>query len=116
MLNNLYSFRKNGLYYTCIVYFSIHWKYQTTLEQRQTFNPTRVVVKDLGDHFLGTYNLNNTSIEVDLHFHEQGRVKLTVINNSEIIEDFELRMPTTNALTKDMQATALIMSAIERQL
>ena len=79
-----------------------------------SFVPSNVNIIDKGEHYAGRYIQDGLRIEVELRFHEQGRVRLIVQVNAKVEEDIELRMPTTNAMSTKMHATALIMSAVQR--
>ena len=79
-----------------------------------SFHPANVTILDKGEHYTGFYHEDGTRIEVELRFHEQGRVRLLVHVDGSLVEDTELRMPTTHAMTTKMHATALIMSAVQR--
>ena len=80
------------------------------------FRPDLVQILEKGEDFTALYSANGMRIEVDLRFEVQGRTRVIVRNYDTLLEDIELRMPTTNALTQKMQATALIMSAVQRNV
>jgi len=78
------------------------------------FSPNQVKILDEGGSYFGSCIFDDSSVEVKLHFHQRGRARLMVLVNDELAEDIELRMPTTQSMNLKMQATALIMSAIDR--
>jgi len=78
------------------------------------FSSNKVKILEQGGSYIGSYIFDDSSVEVKLHFHQQGRVRLMVLVNDNLAEDIELRMPTTQSMNPKMQATALIMSAIDR--
>ena len=78
------------------------------------FRPDLVQILEKGEDYTAKYSAHGLRIEVDLRFEVQGRTRIIVRNHETLVEDTELRMPTTNALTRKMQATALIMSAVQR--
>jgi hypothetical protein len=81
-----------------------------------SFRPDLVQILEKGEDYTAKYSLKDVRIEVDLRFEAQGRTRVIVREHDTLLEDIELRMPTTNALTRKMQATALIMSAVQRNV
>jgi hypothetical protein len=80
------------------------------------FNPESIQILEKGEHYTAVYPAAQGRIEVELRFTGPGRVRLIVSDGMNILEDTELRLPTTNSMSTKMHAKALIMSATVRHL
>jgi hypothetical protein len=81
-----------------------------------TFRPEQVQIISKGEDYAALYHSSGIRLEVELRFAAQGRARIIVKNPDEVIEDTEIRLPTTAALPLRIQANALIFSAVERHV
>jgi len=81
-----------------------------------TFSPNQVQIVSKGEQFSALYQNDGVRLGMELCFSKQGRARITVKNKNEVVEDVEIRLPTTNSLPRQVQATALIYSTLERHI
>ena len=81
-----------------------------------TFRPDQVQIISKGEDYAGHYHSSGIRLEVELRFSEQGRARIIVRNPDDVVEDTEIRLPTTASLPLRIQANALIFSAVERHV
>ena len=81
-----------------------------------TFSPNQVQIVPKGEQFSALYQNDGVCLGMELCFSKQGRARITVKNENEVVEDVEIRLPTTNSLPRQVQATALIYSTLERHI
>ena len=81
-----------------------------------TFSPNQVQIVPKGEQFSALYQNDGVSLGMELCFSKQGRARIIVKNKNEVVEDVEIRLPTTNSLPRQVQATALIYSTLERHI
>jgi hypothetical protein len=77
-------------------------------------NQVQIVLK--GEQYSALYQKDGVSLVMELCFSKQGRARITVKNKNEVVENVEIRLPTTNALSRQIQAKALIYSTLERHI
>ena len=78
------------------------------------FKAQHVQIIAKGEHYAGYYNQDGIRLEVELRFANQGRARIIVRNPNMVIEDTEIRLPTTGSIPFKTQANALIFSAVQR--
>ena len=81
-----------------------------------TFSPNQVQIVPKGEQFSALYQNDRVLLGMELCFSKQGRARITVKNKNEVVEDVEIRLPTTKSLPRQVQATALIYSTLERHI
>ena len=81
-----------------------------------TFSPNQVQIVPKGEQFSALYQNDGVCLGMELCFSKQGRARITVKNKNEVVEDVEIRLPTTNSLPRQVQATSLIYSTLERHI
>lgn len=81
-----------------------------------TFSPNQVQIVPKGEQFSALYQNDGVCLGMELCFSKQGRARIIVKNKNEVVEDVEIRLPTTNSLPRQVQATALIYSTLERHI
>lgn len=69
-----------------------------------------------GEQFSALYQKDGVSLVIELCFSKQGRARITVKNKNEVVEEVEIRLPTTNFLPRQIQVKALIYSTLERHI
>ena len=80
------------------------------------FLPYQVQIEPKGEQYSALYQKDRVSLVMELCFSKQGRARIIVKNKNEVVEDVEIRLPTTNSLPRQVQATALIYSTLERHI
>ena len=80
------------------------------------FSPNQVQIVPKGEQFSALYQNDRVLLGMELCFSKQGRARITVKNKNEVVEDVEIRLPTTKSLPRQVQAAALIYSTLERHI
>ena len=80
------------------------------------FSPNQVQIVPKGEQFSALYQKDGVSLVIELCFSKQGRARITVKNKNEVVEEVEIRLPTTNFLPRQIQVKALIYSTLERHI
>jgi hypothetical protein len=80
------------------------------------FSPNQVQIVPKGEQFSALYQKDGVSLVLELCFSKQGRARITVKNKNEVVEEVEIRLPTTNFLPRQIQVKALIYSTLERHI
>ena len=78
--------------------------------------PNQVQIVPKGEQYSALYQKDGVSLVMELCFSKQGRARITVKNKNEVVENVEIRLPTTNALSRQIQAKALIYSTLESHI
>lgn len=78
--------------------------------------PNQVQIVPKGEQYSALYQKDGVRLVMELCFSKQGRARITVKNKNKVVEDNEIRLPTTNALSRQIQAKALIYSTLERHI
>ncbi len=60
------------------------------------FSPNQVQIVPKGEQFSALYQKDGVSLVMELCFSKQGRARITVKNKNEVVENVEIRLPTTN--------------------
>ena len=81
-----------------------------------TFSPNQVQIVPKGEQFSALYQNDGVRLGMELCFSKQGRARITVKNKNEVVEEVEIRLPTTNFLPRQIQVKALIYSTLERHI
>ena len=80
------------------------------------FSPNQVQILPKGEQYSALYQKDGVSLVLELCFSKQGRARITVKNKNEVVEEVEIRLPTTNFLPRQNQVKALIYSTLERHI
>ena len=80
------------------------------------FSPNQVQILPKGEQYSALYQKDGVSLVLELCFSKQGRARITVKNKNEVVEEVEIRLPTTNFLPRQIQVKALIYSTLERHI
>ena len=80
------------------------------------FLPNQVQIVPKGEQYSALYQKDGVSLVMELCFSKQGRARITVKNKNEVVEEVEIRLPTTNFLPRQIQVKALIYSTLERHI
>ena len=80
------------------------------------FLPYQVQIEPKGEQYSAQYQKDGVSLDMELCFSKQGRARITVQNKKEVVKDVGIRLPTTNSLPRQAQATTLIYSTLERHI
>lgn len=80
------------------------------------FSPNQVQILPKGEQYSALYQKDGVRLGMELCFSKQGRARITLKNKNEVVENVEIRLPTTNALSRQIQVEALIYSTLERHI
>ena len=80
------------------------------------FSPNQVEIVSKGEQYSALYHKDGVRLDMILCFSKQSRALITVKSIGRVLENLEIRLPTTNALSRQAQASALIYSTLERHV
>ena len=80
------------------------------------FSPNQVKIESQGEQYSALYQNDRVYLDMEVCLSNQGRARITLKNKNEVVENVEIRLPTTNALSRQIQAKALIYSTLERHI
>ena len=80
------------------------------------FSPNQVKIESQGEQYSALYQNDRVYLDMELCFSKQGRARITLKNKNEVVEEVEIRLPTTNFLPRQIQVKALIYSTLERHI
>ena len=80
------------------------------------FSPNQVKIESQGEQYSALYQNDRVYLDMEVCLSKQGRARITVKNKNAVVERLEIRLPTTNALPRQVQARALIFSTLERHI